>query len=118
METYETEHLVVGSGAGGALTAAHLAEAGKQVLVVEEGDWVDPGDVRPFSLEQMERQYRGAGLPAALGRPPVAYAEACCVGGGTEVNSGLYHRPPAAMLAAWRRDYAVAELDEDALARA
>ena len=56
----------------------------------------------PFSLEQMRRQYRNAGVTAALGRPPIAYTEGCCVGGGTEINSGLYRRPPPEVLARWR----------------
>ena len=51
--------LVVGSGAGGAPTAAILAEAGFDVVVLEEGPLVRQGDVTPFSLEQMDRQYRG-----------------------------------------------------------
>jgi choline dehydrogenase-like flavoprotein len=95
--------LVVGSGAGGAPTAALLAEAGVDVVIVEEGGLVRQGDVVPFSLEQMERQYRAGGVTAALGRPPLAYAEGCCAGGGTEINSGLYRRPPEEVLERWRR---------------
>jgi choline dehydrogenase-like flavoprotein len=99
--------LVVGSGAGGAPTAALLAEAGLDVVVVEEGALVRDGDAVPFSLDQMERQYRAGGVTAALGRPPLAYAEACCAGGGTEINSGLYRRPPEDVLVRWRRRYAL-----------
>ena len=87
---HDCDVLIVGSGAGGAPTAAVLAEAGLDVLVVEEGPWVDQGAVTPFSLEQMERQYRNGGLTVALGRPSIAYTEGRCAGGGTEVNSGLY----------------------------
>ena len=94
--------LVVGSGAGGAPTAAVLAEAGFDVLVVEEGPLVRQGEVTPFSLEQMDRQYRAGGVTAAIGLPSIAYTEACCAGGGTEVNSGLYRRPPEEVLARWR----------------
>jgi choline dehydrogenase-like flavoprotein len=103
--------LVVGSGAGGSPTAALLAEAGLDVVVVEEGELVRQGDVVPFSLEQMGRQYRAGGVTAALGRPAIAYAEGCCAGGGTEINSGLYRRPPEAVLWRWRRKYALDDLD-------
>ena len=41
----------------------------------------------------MRRQYRNGGLTVALGRPSIAYTEGRCAGGGSEVNSGLYHRP-------------------------
>ncbi len=103
--------LVVGSGAGGGPTAALLAEAGLDVVVVEEGDLVRQGDVVPFSLEQMDRQYRAGGVTAALGRPALAYAEGCCVGGGTEINSGLYRRPPEDVLWRWRRQHGLGDLD-------
>lgn len=103
--------LVVGSGAGGAPTAALLADAGFDVVVVEEGDFVRQGEVVPFSLTQMERQYRSAGVTAAIGRPAIAYTEGCCVGGGTEINSGLYRRPPADVLERWRRDHAIDDFD-------
>jgi choline dehydrogenase-like flavoprotein len=106
------EHLVIGSGAGGALTAALLAEAGRDVLVLEEGPWIDPADVESFSLDQMARQYRHGGVSAALGRPPVAYVEGRCAGGSTEVNAGLYHAPDEALLARW----AVPGLTAEALA--
>ena len=41
----DTEVLIIGSGAGGATTAAQLAEAGRTVTVVEEGPWVEPDAV-------------------------------------------------------------------------
>jgi choline dehydrogenase-like flavoprotein len=103
--------LVIGSGAGGAPTAAVLAEAGLDVVVVEEGEYVRQGALVPFSLDQMERQYRAGGVTAAFGRPPLAYAEGCCAGGGTEINSGLYRRPPEEVLVRWRRGHGLDDLD-------
>jgi choline dehydrogenase-like flavoprotein len=112
---HECEVLIIGSGAGGATTAAILAEAGLDVLVVEEGPWVAQGSLTPFSLEQMDQQYRSGGVTVALGLPSIAYTEGRCAGGGTEVNSGLYRRPPAATLDRWRRQYSVADFDSDGL---
>jgi choline dehydrogenase-like flavoprotein len=102
--------VVVGSGPGGSVTARECARAGLRVLVVEEGERVEPGAVPAYSLEQMRRQYRNQGLTVALGRPPIAYTEAACAGGGSEVNSGLYHRPSAELLDAWSREHAVEAL--------
>jgi choline dehydrogenase-like flavoprotein len=110
---HDCEVLVVGSGAGGATTAAILAEAGLDVLVVEEGEWVDQGTVAPFSLEQMDRQYRAGGVTVALGRPSIAYTEGRCAGGGTEVNSGLYRRPAEATLARWRTEWGIRDFTDD-----
>ncbi len=115
-EHLDAEVLVVGSGAGGATTAAVLAEAGFDVLIVEEGEWVDQGEVVPFSLEQMDRQYRSGGVTVALGLPSIAYTEGRCAGGGTEINSGLYRRPPDEVLHRWAAEYRIADLDHDEIA--
>ena len=113
--SHECEVLVIGSGAGGATTAAILAEAGHDVLIIEEGPWVDQGEVVPFSLEQMDRQYRSGGVTVALGVPSIAYTEGRCAGGGTEVNSGLYRRPPEQAIARWQSEYAIDDFDADGL---
>jgi len=112
---HECEVLVVGSGAGGATTAAVLAEAGHDVLIVEEGPWVEQGSVVPFSLDQMDQQYRSGGVTVALGLPSIAYTEGRCAGGGTEVNSGLYWRPPEATLELWRSKYRIRDFSSDDL---
>ena len=116
--TERRQVVVIGSGPGGAVTAATLAEAGFDVLVLEEGHRLGTGEVRSFSLAQMERAYRAAGMTVALGRPPVAYTEASCVGGGSEVNSGLYHRPSSRLLEAWARDWRVTDLTAEGLSPA
>jgi choline dehydrogenase-like flavoprotein len=112
---HDCDVLVIGSGAGGATTAATLAEAGHDVLIVEEGSWVSQGAVTPFSLEQMSQQYRSGGVTVALGLPSIAYTEGRCAGGGTEVNSGLYRRPPAYTLERWRTDYRIADFSSEDL---
>lgn len=105
--------LVIGSGPGGAVTAAVLAAAGFDVLVVEEGRDVASRSVRPFSREQMEQQYRSRGMTTAVGRPPVSYTEGSCVGGGSQVNSGIYHPPPFAAIDRWGDERKVADLSGD-----
>jgi choline dehydrogenase-like flavoprotein len=50
-----------------------------------------------------------------MGANKVAYVEGCCVGGGSEINSGLYHRTPPEILAAWRKDFRVDALTESDL---
>ncbi len=109
------EALVVGSGAGGATTAATLAAAGVQTLVLEEGPDVAPGEVAQFSQDQMRVQYRNRGQLVALGMPPITYAEGRCVGGSTEINSGLYHLPSPSLLAGWTRGWDVRDLTPELL---
>lgn len=111
----DAEVLVVGSGAGGATTAMVLAEAGHNVVVVEEGPAIEPGSLTPFGLDEMRTAYRHHGSSAALGSPPVAYAEGRCVGGSTEVNSGLWHRLPAALAEEWRVRFGLDEFTAETL---
>lgn len=112
---HDCDVLIIGSGAGGATTAATLAEAGHDVLIVEEGPWVEQGSVIPFSLDQMDQQYRSGGVTVALGLPSIAYTEGRCAGGGTEVNSGLYWRPPEATLDSWRSAFQIRDFATDDL---
>ena len=113
--TLDADVLVIGSGAGGAATAATLAAAGRDVTVVEEGPWIDPDALEPLSLKEMAAKYRHRGLAAALGNPAIAFAEGRCVGGSTEINSGLYHRLPGALAESWRHEYAIEEFGSDTL---
>jgi choline dehydrogenase-like flavoprotein len=99
------QDLVIGSGPAGSITAGLLAEAGHDVLLVEEGAPVRDNAPEPFSLDEMVQCYRYRGLSPSFGKPKVAFVEACCPGGGSEINSALYHRTPPDVLVGWWRDY-------------
>ena len=111
-----TEILVIGSGAGGSLTAALLAEAGFEVLLLEAGPFLRLDETKKWSREEMELKYRNGGITPALGRLPVAYIEGKCVGGGTEINSGLYHQTPTEIIEEWRNGWKIDALSTDILA--
>lgn len=115
-ESQSCEIAVIGSGPGGAITACLLAEAGRDVLLIEDGSFLPLESCEPFSQEEMVQKYRNGGLTAALGKPKVQYVEGRCVGGGSEINSGLYHRTPPEILERWRREFQVEGLaDADLL---
>lgn len=107
--------LVVGSGPGGAMTACTLAEAGQDVLLLEEGDHVPVGAVEPYSIEDMDRKWRNCGLTPAFGPVKVTYAEGRCVGGASEINAALYHPPVLPTLDDWARAYGIDDLGGNAL---
>jgi choline dehydrogenase-like flavoprotein len=115
-EGEECEVAIVGSGAGGAVAAAMLAEAGLDVLVLEAGDHYNRDNYPADRLEAIAGLYREAGLTIAEGKPPIPVPVAKVVGGTTVINSGTCFRAPDSILESWRGEFGipwVRELDED-----
>jgi choline dehydrogenase-like flavoprotein len=103
----ECDVLVIGSGAGGAVAAAELAEAGLDVLVLEAGKHYDRESYPSDHLEAIAELYRDAGLTIAAGKPPIPVPVAKVVGGTTVINSGTCFRAPREVLERWRAEHGV-----------
>ncbi len=108
--------VVVGSGAGGSVCAAELAEAGLDVIVLEEGRFWQTRDFTADASAMIRGMYRGGGATAALGSPPILYQEGRAVGGSTVINGGMSWRTPGAILARWQREHGLTHLGEAAMA--
>ena len=67
--------VVIGSGAGGATMAAELAEAGADVIVIEEGGYYSTRDFTANASAAVRQLYRDGGATLALGNPPVMFQE-------------------------------------------
>jgi choline dehydrogenase-like flavoprotein len=93
--------LVIGSGAGGATVAATLAEAGVDVLMLEEGDHIPLQGAPKRLAPAMLAMWRNGGLLTTLGGSQIAFAEGRCVGGTTEINSAIFQRAPDAVIESW-----------------
>jgi choline dehydrogenase-like flavoprotein len=106
-EGEECDVVIVGSGAGGAVAAAALAEAGLEVVVLEAGDSYNRDDYPSDRLDAIASLYRDGGLTIAEGRPPIPVPVAKTVGGTTVINSGTCFRAPEHVLREWRERYGV-----------
>ena len=97
------EVAVIGSGAGGATVARELARLGRDVILLEEGEYVDSRRFNRRPLDMAALMYRDLGMTMAIGRGagiPVPVGKV--VGGTTTINSGTCLRVPEHVLEEWR----------------
>jgi len=81
----DADVVIVGSGAGGGVVAAALAEAGRAVVVVEAGPFVDEASMPRDELDAYSRLYLNHGLLSTWDGA-VTMLAGSGVGGGTLIN--------------------------------
>jgi len=106
-EGEECDVAVVGSGAGGAVAASILAEAGLDVVVLEAGRYMNRDTYPDDPVEALSELYRDGGLTIAQGRPAVPVPVGRAVGGTTVINSGTALRAPERVLKRWRERHGI-----------
>lgn len=102
--------VVVGSGAGAGVIAAELARAGRGVLVIEAGPYVDESTMPRDELDAYGRLYLNYGLLSTWDGA-VTMLAGSGVGGGTLVNWMTCLDAPAAVREEWVREHGLDGLD-------
>lgn len=115
-ERIAADVIVIGSGAGGAVAAARLAEAGLEVVVLEQGPLVTHDEMTEDEATATARMY-GDGGARATDDLAISLLQGETVGGGTTVNWLLMLRTPDHVLEEWARDHATEGLDPAAMRR-
>lgn len=113
----EADVVVVGSGAGGGVVAAGLAKAGRSVVVLEAGPFIDETAMPTGELDAFDRLYLNHGLLTTWDGSVTMLAGAA-VGGGTLINWTTCLPAPVWIREEWSRDHGIDELvggrwDED-----
>jgi choline dehydrogenase-like flavoprotein len=96
--------VVIGSGAGGAVVAKELAEAGRSVVVLEEGSYFTKDDFVGPPMHRFQKVARDAGTTQTFSRRPIPIPLGKAVGGSTVINSGTCWRTPDKVLRSWELD--------------
>ena len=102
--------VIVGTGAGGATAARVLADAGVEVVMVEEGPELPLLERRRELLDAMSMAVRDLASLTTDGGHPIPLLQGRCVGGSTAVNSGIVWRLPEDVRRDWCERFGLEEL--------
>ena len=92
--------IVIGTGSGGSVAAARLAEAGKRVVLLESGEFIPDDEFTEHEADMTERLFAEGGL-RATDDLAVTMFQGATVGGSTTVNWMIMLRTPDHVLAEW-----------------
>eukprot|EP01132_Coremiostelium_polycephalum_P005860 gene5860-7289_t len=95
--------VIIGSGAGGGVTASVLSQAGYKVIVLEKGSYIPPSNMTWKEAEAFPLMYEQAGTMTTddLG---INIFAGSCLGGGTTVNWSASIKTPDHVLEEWRKE--------------
>jgi len=110
----ECDVAIIGSGAGGGVTAEILSAAGLSVVIVEEGPLASSSEFRMNEREAYPRLYQESATRQTLDKS-VTILQGRCVGGGTTVNWTSSFRTPSRTLAHLNGVHGLPGLTEAAL---
>lgn len=113
--TLECDVVIVGSGAGGAVMAFELANAGKSVIVLEAGPYVPSQRFNETFPDMLSLLYQDHGNQANKDGD-LLVLQGRCVGGSTVVNGTVAFRVPDFILKDWQRDFGLTNLTSEMLA--
>ncbi len=99
-DTLESDVVVIGSGAAASILSYGLAKAGRQVLMLERGDFVDPTQFTDNEVEMLSRLYADGALQLSQDFR-FQVLQGSCVGGTTVVNNAVCFDLPEAVLQRW-----------------
>ncbi|QOL49384.1 GMC family oxidoreductase [Massilia litorea] len=113
--TLEADVVIVGSGAGGGVTAEILTLAGLRVLIVEEGALRSSSDFRMREADAYPGLYQESAARQTLDKG-IKILQGRTVGGSTTVNWTSSFRTPAPTLDYWAEHFGLDGYDSETLA--
>ena len=109
-DVLEADAVIVGSGAGGGVIAARLAEAGLKVIVLEMGGYFNEADFDQTELNGFARMYWRGG-PTYTADFNVSLQAGSCLGGGTLINWTNCFRPRPWVRQEWADEYGLEDVN-------
>ena len=113
-QTVETDVVIVGTGAGGGVTADLLSDAGLRVVLVEEGPLCSSTDFKMREADAYPQLYQESGARKTADKA-INILQGRCVGGSTTVNWTSSFRTPAEVFAFWQRQFGLRQLSVESM---
>jgi choline dehydrogenase-like flavoprotein len=115
-ENISCDVAIVGTGAGGGITAELLTAAGLSVVLIEEGPLRSSRDFKQIEAEAYPALYQDSANRQTADKA-ISILQGRCVGGSTTVNWTSSFRTPSDTLAFWRERFELPGLTDDAMSR-
>ncbi|MDO6685612.1 MULTISPECIES: GMC family oxidoreductase [unclassified Agarivorans] len=114
-KSLECDVLIVGSGAGGGITAQVLTQAGLKVLIVEEGPLKSSQDFKMQERQAYPDLYQESAARKTKDKA-IGIFQGRCVGGSTTVNWTTSLRTPEHTLSHWQQRWGFTQINAVSLA--
>jgi choline dehydrogenase-like flavoprotein len=111
----DADIVIIGSGAGGGVSAEILTRAGLSVLIVEEGALKSSKDFKMREAQAYPQLYQESAARKTADKA-INILQGRTVGGSTTVNWTSSFRTPAATLAHWQNVYGLTDYSEAGMA--
>lgn len=113
--SFDADVVIIGSGAGGGVSAEILARAGLKVLIVEEGALKSSRDFKMREAEAYPALYQESAARKTRDKA-INILQGRTVGGSTTVNWTSSFRTPTPTLEYWQRNFGLKTYTAEALA--
>ena len=109
------DYIVLGSGPAGSITSYYITNKfpGK-ILLLEKGKDISHFN-RKHPHDEFLKKWKNAGLNSTLYPMQIPFASGECLGGGSEINSGLFHKPSKKFLSSWESEYSFKSFTQNEL---
>ncbi len=111
---YEADIAIIGTGAGGGVTAEILTLAGLKVILVEEGPLKSSRDFKMREAQAYPALYQESAARKTKDKS-INILQGRAVGGSTTVNWTSSFRTPTSTLNYWQRNFGLQDYSEQAL---
>jgi len=114
-QTFEADVVIIGSGAGGGVSAELLTGAGLDVIIIEEGPLKTTSDFKMLESEAYPSLYQDSASRQTADKA-IKILQGRCVGGSTTVNWTSSFRTPPPTLQWWQTAHGLKNLSVEAMA--